>query len=151
MFNCWINKVLCVYYHLLMYLTLGCLQSDCCCQQLEGPAHTYCLSVCMQCLQAITRLLWYCSLYSERWNLPGFIWHSNCVYVCELSCVCFVQDWDSGTFDGVWGFVWCTVCRSCWCESIEVQSDHQGSLLLVFPGCHTGIFWGRRCDKAFHL
>ena len=36
-------------------------------------------------------------------------------------------------------------------ESIEVQSDHQGSLLLVFPWCHTGIFWGRRCDKAFLL
>ena len=33
-------------------------------------------------------------------------------------------------------------------ESIEVQSDHQGSLLLVFPCCHTGISWGRRCDKA---
>lgn len=36
-------------------------------------------------------------------------------------------------------------------ESIEVQSDHQGSLLLVFPCCHTGISWRRRCDKAFLL
>ena len=36
-------------------------------------------------------------------------------------------------------------------ESIQVQSDHQGSLFLVFPWCHTGISWGRRCDKAFLL
>ena len=38
--------MLCVYYHLLLYLTLGFLHSDCCCEQLECPAHTYCLSVC---------------------------------------------------------------------------------------------------------
>ena len=31
-------------------------------------------------------------LFIVLWNLPGFIWNFNCVCVCEISCVCFVQD-----------------------------------------------------------
>ena len=136
--------MLCVYYHLLLYLTLGCLQSDCCCKQLEGPAHTYSLSVC-ECNACIVP---YILRDGTSQDLFGILIVSVCVNV--VVCVLF----RTGVLGPLMGSE--DLCDAQFAgpvsvEYIAVQSDHQGSLLLVFPGCHTGISWGKRCDKAFLL
>ena len=124
MFNCWINKVLCVYYHLLLYLTLGCLQSDCCCKQLEGPAHTYCLSVC-ECNACIVP---YILRDGTSQDLFGILIVSVCVNL--VVCVLF----RTGVLGPLMGSE--DLCDAQFVgpirvESIEAQSDHQGSYLLV--------------------
>ena len=83
--------MLCVYYHLLLYLTLGCLQSDCCCKQLEGPAHTYCLSVCECNACRLSRLysdfVYYILRDGTSQDLFGILIVSVCVNI--VACVLF--------------------------------------------------------------
>ena len=124
MFNCWIKKVLCVYYHFLLYLTLGCLQSDCCCKQLEGPAHTYCLSVC-ECNACIVP---YILRDGTSQDLFGILIVSVCVNVVE--CV-FFRTGVLGPLMGSEDLCDAQFVGPIRVESIEAQSDHQGSFLLV--------------------
>ena len=108
LFNCRISHVLCVYGHPLLYLTLSCLESDWFFKQLEVHGHNYCLLVC-ECNGFRSSLLYsdfvHCTL--RLWQLPGLIWHST-MFMCAWMQLCVFC---LGSFDGVWGFVWCVVCR----------------------------------------
>lgn len=144
--------MLCVYYHLLLYLTLGFLHSDCCCEQLECPAHTYCLSVCecnaCRLSHVYSDIVHYILRDGTSLDLFGILIVSVCVNI--VACVLF-RTGALGPLMGSEDLCDAQFAGPVSVESIEVQSDHQGSLLLVFPCCHTGISWGRRCDKAFLL
>ena len=124
MFNCWINKVLCVYYHLLLYLTLGCLQSDCCSKQLEGPAHTYCLSVCECNACRLSRLYSDIVHYILRDGTSQDLFGILIVSVCVNVDVCVFCS-GLGLWDLWWGL------RICVMHSLQV--------LLVWV--HRGPKW----------